>query len=130
VLPAATTEASFSDDDATLSFEEVAVSPSPTTGNAPPCEYDTVFVDDALYDSYESDSVASLLEGRFAPHLLVVNVPVDAIVLAEGAIGNAGLDCSVNELFVELQHAQCDELVIGNPIVNRRRSTKRLACAD
>ena len=55
VLPAAATEASFSDDDTTLSFEEVAVSPSPTTGNAFPCEYDTVFVDDALYDSYESD---------------------------------------------------------------------------
>jgi Plavaka transposase len=72
-----------------------------------------VVVDDALYDSYESDSVASLLEGRFAPRLLVVNVPVDAIVLTEGAIGNAGPDCSVNEIFVELQNAQCDELGIG-----------------
>ena len=70
-------------------------------------------IDDALYDSYESDSVASLLEGRFSPRVLAVNLPVDAIVLAEGAIGDAGPDCSVKELFVELQNAQCDELGIG-----------------
>ena len=39
-----------------------------------------MFIDDALYDSYESDSVASLLEGRFSPRLLAVDLPVDAIV--------------------------------------------------
>ena len=38
---------------------------------------------------------------------------MDAIVLAEGAIGDAGPDCSVNKLFLELQNAQCDELGIG-----------------
>ena len=118
MLPATATEASFSDEDASVfddgassgTFEDVAVSPSPTTGNAFPCEYNTEFFHDALY---ESDSIASLLEGRFAPHFPAVNVPADSIVLEEGVIGGAGPDCSVNELFVELQNALRDELGIG-----------------
>ena len=112
------TEPSFSDEDATgfddyassVAFDEVAVSPSPTIGNAFPCEYNNEFFDDV---SYESDSVTSLLEGRFASRFPAVNAPADAIVLAEGVIGVVGPNCSVNELFVELQNAQCDELGIG-----------------
>ena len=107
------TDSLLSDDDLTLPFEEVAVSPSPNVGNPFPCEYDTVLVDDASYDSYESDSVASLLEGRFVERLPAVNVPVDATVLAEGAVGDAGPDCSVHGHFLERQNAQCDDLGIG-----------------
>ena len=41
-----------------------------------------------------------------------MNVPADSIFLAEGVIGGAGPDCSVNELFAELQKVQ---KIIGRP---------------